>query len=155
MGTRIRTRTPGLDEAQVIDAVKTARAQCDFLVLSIHWGIEYATAPRPEDVETAHRLMDAGATVLVGHHPHVLQPVETYFTADGRNTVIFYSLGNFLSNQSRSYIDGLMPDKDGEPRESLLVRFAAVEKDYGPAGKRVELGVPAAERGAAEIRGDI
>ena len=131
---------PGLDEAQVIDAVKTARAQCDFLVLSIHWGIEYATAPRPEDVETAHRLMDAGATVLVGHHPHVLQPVETYFTADVRNTVIFYSLGNFLSNQSRSYIDGLMPDKDGEPRESLMVRFAAVEKDYGPAGKRVELG---------------
>ena len=131
---------PGLDEAQVIDAVKAARAQCDFLVLSIHWGIEYAPAPRPEDVEMAHKLMDAGASVLVGHHPHVLQPVETYFTSDGRNTVIFYSLGNFLSNQSRSFIDGLMPDKDGEPRESLMVRFAAVQKDYGPAGKRVELG---------------
>jgi poly-gamma-glutamate synthesis protein (capsule biosynthesis protein) len=131
---------PGLDEQGVLDAVKAARAQCDFLVLSIHWGIEYAPAPRPEDVETAHKLMDAGASVLVGHHPHVLQPVETYFTTDGRNTVIFYSLGNFLSNQSRSYIDGLMPDKDGEPRESLMVRFAAVQRDYGPAGKRVELG---------------
>jgi poly-gamma-glutamate synthesis protein (capsule biosynthesis protein) len=83
--------------------------------------------------------MDAGASVLIGHHPHVLQPVETYQTADNRNTVIFYSLGNFLSNQSRTYIDGLMPDKDGEPRESLVVRFAAVQKDYGPAGKRVEL----------------
>jgi poly-gamma-glutamate synthesis protein (capsule biosynthesis protein) len=131
---------PGADEAQVIEAVKAARAQCDFLVLSIHWGIEYAPAPRPEDVELAHKLMDAGASVLVGHHPHVLQPVETYQTADNRNTVIFYSLGNFLSNQSRTYIDGLMPDKDGEPRQSLMVRFAAVQKDYGPAGKRVELG---------------
>jgi poly-gamma-glutamate synthesis protein (capsule biosynthesis protein) len=130
---------PGLDEAGVIEAVKAARAQCDFLVLSIHWGIEYAPAPRPDDVELAHKLMEAGATVLVGHHPHVLQPVETYQTADNRNTVIFYSLGNFLSNQSRTYIDGLMPDKDGEPRESLVVRFAAAQKDYGPAGRRVEL----------------
>ena len=131
---------PGLEEAQVLEAVKNARTQCDFLVLSIHWGIEYAPAPRPEDVELAHKLMDAGATVLLGHHPHVLQPVETYFTADNRNTVIFYSLGNFLSNQSRTYIDGLMPDKDAEPRQSLIVRFAAIEKDYGPAGKRFELG---------------
>ncbi len=131
---------PGADEAQVLEAVKAARAQCDFLVLSIHWGIEYAPAPRPEDVDLAHKLKDAGASVLVGHHPHVLQPVETYQTADNRNTVIFYSLGNFLSNQSRTYIDGLMPDKDGEPRQALIVRFAAVQKDYGPAGKRVELG---------------
>jgi poly-gamma-glutamate capsule biosynthesis protein CapA/YwtB (metallophosphatase superfamily) len=131
---------PGLDETQVIEAVKAARAQCDFLVLSIHWGIEYAPAPRPDDIELAHKLMEAGATVLLGHHPHVLQPVETYLTQDNRNTVIFYSLGNFLSNQSRTYIDGVMPDKDGEPRESLMVRFAAVQKDYGPAGKRVELG---------------
>jgi poly-gamma-glutamate synthesis protein (capsule biosynthesis protein) len=131
---------PGLDEAGVIAAVKAARAQCDFLVLSLHWGVEYAPTPRPEDVDLAHKLMEAGASVLIGAHPHVLQPVETYFTQDNRNTVIFYSLGNFLSNQSRNYIDGLMPDKDGEPRESLVVRFAAVQKDYGPAGKRVELG---------------
>ena len=131
---------PGYDESQVLEAVKAAHAQCDFLVLSIHWGIEYAPAPRPDDVELAHKLMEAGATVLVGHHPHVLQPVETFLTQDNRNTVIFYSLGNFVSNQSRTFIDGVMPDKDGEPRESLIVRFAAVQKDYGPAGKRVELG---------------
>jgi len=78
--------------------------------------------------------------VIVGHHPHVLQPVETYKTLDGRNTVIFYSLGNFLSNQSRTYVDGLMPDKDGDPRDSLIGLFSAVRKDYGPGGVRVELG---------------
>ena len=131
---------PGADEAEVLAAVKAARAQCDFLVVSIHWGIEYAPAPRPEDVDMAHKMLEAGASVIVGHHPHVLQPVETYTTQDGRNTVIFYSLGNFLSNQSRTYVDGLMPDKDGDPRDEMIGLFSAVRKDYGPAGVRVELG---------------
>jgi hypothetical protein len=53
--------------------------------------------------------------------------------------VIFYSLGNFLSNQSRNYVDGLMPDKDGDPRDSMIGEFSAVRNDYGPAGVRVEL----------------
>lgn len=131
---------PGMDETGVLEAIKKARSQCDLLVVSIHWGTEYAPAPRPADVETAHKMLEAGATVIVGHHPHVLQPVETYRTQDGRNTVIFYSLGNFLSNQSRNYVDGLMPDTDGDPRDSMIGLFSAVRKDYGPAGVRVELG---------------
>jgi poly-gamma-glutamate synthesis protein (capsule biosynthesis protein) len=130
----------GMDEAGVLEAVKKARAQCDLLVVSIHWGIEYAPAPRPEDVETAHKILEAGASVIVGHHPHVLQPVETYRTTDGRDAVIFYSLGNFLSNQSRNYVDGLMPDKNGDPRDEMIGLFSAVRKDYGPSGVRVELG---------------
>ena len=131
---------PGMDEAGVLAAIKAARAQCDLLVVSIHWGIEYSPAPRPEDVDTAHRMLEAGASVIVGHHPHVLQPVESYRTQDGRDTVIFYSLGNFLSNQSRTYVDGLMPDKEGDPRDEMIGLFSAVRKDYGPAGERVELG---------------
>ncbi|MGD0095758.1 MAG: CapA family protein [Terracidiphilus sp.] len=131
---------PGADEAAVLDAIKQARAKCDLLVVSIHWGIEYAPAPRPEDVEMAHKMLEAGASVIVGHHPHVLEPVETYRTQDGRDTVIFYSLGNFVSNQSRTYVDGLMPDKDGDPRDEMIGLFAAVRKDYGPAGVRVEVG---------------
>jgi poly-gamma-glutamate synthesis protein (capsule biosynthesis protein) len=85
-------------------------------------------------------MLDAGASVIVGHHPHVLQPIETYTTGDGRMAVIFYSLGNFLSNQSRNYVDGLMPDKDGDPRDSMIGLFSAVKNDYGPAGVKVELG---------------
>jgi len=131
---------PGADEAQVMAAVKAAKAQCDLLVISVHWGTEYAPAPRPEDVDLAHKMLDAGASVIVGHHPHVLQPIETYTTVDGRMGVIFYSLGNFLSNQSRNYVDGLMPDKDGDPRDSMIGLFSAVKNDYGPAGVRVELG---------------
>ena len=131
---------PGADEATVLAAVKAARAQCDLLVVSIHWGIEYATAPRPEDVDLAHKMLEAGASVIVGAHPHVLQPIETYKTQDGRNTIIFYSLGNFLSNQSRTYVDGLNPDSNGEPRDEMIALFSAVRNDYGPAGVRVELG---------------
>jgi len=130
----------GLDESAVLAAIQQARAQCDLLVVSIHWGVEYAPAPRPEDVETAHKMLEAGAAVIVGHHPHVLQPVETFHTADGRDGVIFYSLGNFLSNQSRTYVDGLMPDRNGDPRDSMIGLFSAVRRDYGPAGVRVELG---------------
>ena len=131
---------PGADEAQVLAAVKAARAQCDLLVISIHWGIEYATAPRPEDVDIAHKMLDAGASVIVGAHPHVLQPIETYTTQDGRDAVIFYSLGNFLSNQSRSYVDGLNPDSNGDPRDEMIGLFSAVRNDFGPGGIRVELG---------------
>lgn len=131
---------PGADEKQVLAAVQAAKAQCDLLVISIHWGVEYATAPRPEDIDLAHKMLEAGASVIVGSHPHVLQPIETYRTQDGRNTIIFYSLGNFLSNQSRTYIEGLNPDSNGDPRDELIGLFSAVRQDYGPAGVRVELG---------------
>lgn len=130
----------GPTQDQILAAIRAARAQCDLLVVSIHWGVEYMTTPRAEDVALAHAMLEAGATVIVGHHPHVLQPVETYRTQDGRNTVIFYSLGNFLSNQSRGYIDGLMPDATGDPRDALIAQFSAVRRDYGPAGVKVELG---------------
>ena len=52
---------PGADEATVLAAVKAARAQCDLLVVSVHWGIEYATAPRPEDVDLAHKMHGSGS----------------------------------------------------------------------------------------------
>jgi len=130
---------PGMDEAGVLDAVRAARAQCDLLLISIHWGIEYAPAPRPEDVDIAHKMLEAGASAVIGHHPHVLQPIETYLTQDNRKTVIFFSLGNFLSNQSATYVQGLMPDKTAEPRDEIVAKFAVVKKDYGPAGIRFEL----------------
>jgi poly-gamma-glutamate capsule biosynthesis protein CapA/YwtB (metallophosphatase superfamily) len=50
---------PGADEATVLAAVKSAKAQCDLLVVSVHWGIEYAAAPRPEDVDLAHKMLEA------------------------------------------------------------------------------------------------
>jgi poly-gamma-glutamate synthesis protein (capsule biosynthesis protein) len=129
---------PGMDAAGVLEAVKQARAKCDFLIVSIHWGVEYAPAPKPADVEMAHKMLDAGSTVIVGHHPHVLQPVESYRTADGRDALIFYSLGNFLSNQAREYRLG-QAEKEGDPRDELMGQFSVVRKDYGAGVIKTEL----------------
>ncbi len=62
----------------------------ELIILSIHWGVEKATAPNEEQIEAAHRAIDLGADLVIGTHPHVLQGVEKY---NGR--YILYSLGNF------------------------------------------------------------
>lgn len=130
---------PGVSTDYVIDRVKAARAQCDLLLVSIHWGVEYAAEPRKDDIELAHAILEAGATLIIGHHPHVLQPVETYISSDGHEGFIFYSLGNFVSNQARNYLHGITPEKTGEMRDSIIGQFSVVRRDYGQAGSRVEL----------------
>ena len=60
------------------------------MVVSFHWGVENTNVPKTYQVAAAHRAIDAGADLVLGHHPHVLQGVERY-----KNGVIFYSLGNF------------------------------------------------------------
>jgi gamma-polyglutamate biosynthesis protein CapA len=61
------------------------------LVVSLHWGEEYLHTPAREQIELAHRMIDRGATLILGHHPHVLQGIEKY-----RDGLIAYSLGNFI-----------------------------------------------------------
>ena len=128
-----------LDRARAVEAVREAAARADAVVVSLHWGVEYEPQPRPEDVELAHVLADAGALVVLGHHPHVLQPVELYRRADGRTAVIAYSLGNFVSNQSRKYVHGVTPEKVAATRDGLLLRVALARKDYGRGVVRVEV----------------
>ncbi len=128
------------DEAVVLAEVAAARkAGAEWVVLSIHWGDEYHTAPATETVELAHRLLEGGVDVILGHHPHVLQPVEIYRAADGRLGLVAYSLGNFLSNQSRFYVHGVQPAKMGNPRDGAILRFSVVRMDYGQGQVRTEL----------------
>lgn len=128
------------DEKAMLAEVAAAReAGADFVVASIHWGVEYVTAPRQEEIDLAHRLLDGGVDVILGHHPHVLQPVEVYEAADGRITAVAYSLGNFISNQSRTYAYGVQPDKMGNPRDGALLRFRAVKRQYPSGAVRTEL----------------
>ncbi len=63
----------------------------DFILVSIHWGIEYSDYPHEEQIDMAHELIDAGADVIIGHHPHIYQGIEIY-----KKRPIFYSLGNYL-----------------------------------------------------------
>ena len=64
-----------------------------------HWGPEYRHAPDANQRLLARQVLEAGATAVIGSHPHVMQPIEKYVTRDKRETVIAYSLGNFVSNQ--------------------------------------------------------
>lgn len=135
-----------LKEDLILSAVASARAQgAEMVILSVHWGEEYQIVPRKQDIELAHRLLDGGVDVILGHHPHVLQPVEVYLTHDGRITLVSYSLGNFIANQSRFYVYGLHPDKAGYPRDGVILRFAVVRKDYGNGRIRTELADLSAE----------
>lgn len=63
----------------------------DFLICSLHWGDEFIHYPSKKQIELAHRLIDSGVNILIGHHPHVLQGIERY-----KDGIIAYSLGNFL-----------------------------------------------------------
>lgn len=72
-------------------AVQSLRSSVDVLLVSLHWGTEGVSTPNARQIQLAHALIDAGADVILGHHPHVLQSVELY-----RNRPVIYSLGNFL-----------------------------------------------------------
>lgn len=69
-----------------------ARSRCDFLVVALHWGIERQTKPTAYQRTLGHAVVDAGADLVWGHHPHVLQPIETY-----KGVPILYSAGNLIS----------------------------------------------------------
>ncbi|HZS50181.1 MAG TPA: CapA family protein [Bryobacterales bacterium] len=80
------------DEAELLQAVTSARREVDFLVASLHMGFMYVDYPHPDHRTLARRLAQAGADLVLMHHPHVLQGIE--ITPEGRG--ICYSLGNFL-----------------------------------------------------------
>jgi poly-gamma-glutamate capsule biosynthesis protein CapA/YwtB (metallophosphatase superfamily) len=69
-------------------------AGCDLVFVGLHWGLEFECYPHPEQLIWAHRFAEAGADLILGHHPHVVQPVEIYRTADRRSVPILYSVGN-------------------------------------------------------------
>lgn len=83
-----------LDIDQAAAAVSEASHQVDVLIGLLHWGIEYQAEPNQRQREVAHALVDAGMDVIVGAHPHLIQPVEEY-----HGKLIIYSLGNFVFDQ--------------------------------------------------------
>ena len=92
--------TEPLNLESVMERVIMARPQCDILIVSLHWGYEYAVEPSPTQREWAEKLSDAGVDVLWGHHPHVLQPVEWVNASEGDHQMVaMYSLGNLLADQ--------------------------------------------------------
>ncbi len=91
---RNRTGVAALQLKEAIGAVELARRNADVVVVSLHWGYQYQHAPTRHMRRVAHALSDAGAHLILGHHPHVIQGLERR----GR-TVIAYSLGNAVFDQ--------------------------------------------------------
>jgi poly-gamma-glutamate capsule biosynthesis protein CapA/YwtB (metallophosphatase superfamily) len=82
------------DTTRLIQDVRALRKRCDVVIVSMHHGIEYKIKPTKAQIEFAHAAIDAGASLVIGHHPHVIQPAEIYHRG-----VVFYSLGNFVFDQ--------------------------------------------------------
>lgn len=75
----------------VATAIRSAKAEHDYVIVSFHWGVEYQDDANGEQVRDAHAAVDAGADMVLAHHPHVIQAVEYY-----KNRLIAYSLGDFV-----------------------------------------------------------
>jgi poly-gamma-glutamate capsule biosynthesis protein CapA/YwtB (metallophosphatase superfamily) len=85
----------------VLAAVSAARQGADAVIVSIHWGYEYQRQPDPSQTRYAEWLFAAGADVVIGHHPHVVQAPVVLTRPDGRTVLAAYSLGNFVFDQGR------------------------------------------------------
>jgi poly-gamma-glutamate synthesis protein (capsule biosynthesis protein) len=103
---------PGVNQVSIetlseeIKKLKTNK-QSRYIIVILHWGVEFQKEPTIKQRKEAYKLIDSGADIIIGHHPHVLQNEETY-----KGKPIFYSLGNFVFDQN-------MPDA----KESMIVRI--------------------------------
>lgn len=105
MATREKPGVAVLTKENLTQDIKRARKRADVVIVSIHWGVEYEKSPTERQRMFAHLAVDSGASLVLGHHPHVIQPLEEY-----KDGYIFYSLGNFVFDQmwSEKTRDGLI-----------------------------------------------
>lgn len=94
---------PIIEDEDIIRQTAAAKEAADFVMVSIHWGYEGAFQPSTEQKRVAQLLADCGVDAIIGHHPHVLQPVEWITGKDGNKTLCVYSLGNFMAEQAYDY----------------------------------------------------
>ncbi len=85
---------------QIQNDIQKARPGADILMVSFHWGEELSSTPKPYQEALAHLAVDAGADMVIGHHPHVAQAIEIY-----QGKPIFYSLGNFVFGSYSTKVD--------------------------------------------------
>src|SRR5699024_9665535 len=85
--------------ANIVPTLQIANDNADAVLANVHWGMESKHNRNRRQEDMAHAISDAGADVIVGHHPHVLSDIELYNNANNEETVIFYSLGNFIFDQ--------------------------------------------------------
>jgi poly-gamma-glutamate synthesis protein (capsule biosynthesis protein) len=99
-----------IERKKMEEEITSLRPLCDFLIVSMHWGDEYLLQPNKDQTDLALFLSRLNVDLIIGHHPHVLQRVEKLPRPDGKETLCYYSLGNFISHQRERerIIGGLM-----------------------------------------------
>ena len=102
-GFSLPKEEPGLvsliDMEKMSREIDALRPLCDFLIVSMHWDPEYKMEPAQNQIGLALFLANHNVDLIIGHHPHVLQKLEKLPRPDGKETLCFYSLGNFVSHQ--------------------------------------------------------
>ena len=96
-------KIPYINDEDIVSQIKSAKEKADLVFVSMHWGDEGAFKPNDEQKRVAKLIADCGADVIIGHHPHVIQPVEWLTGKDGNKTLCVYSLGNFVAEQAYDY----------------------------------------------------
>ena len=94
---------PLMSKAEVRKQVEAAKLAGDVVIVNMHWGVDSSFAVTTEQQEYAQLLADLGVDVVIGEHPHVLQPMEWMTGKNGNKTLITYSIGNFLSTMYNDY----------------------------------------------------
>lgn len=90
-----------IDRGEMNEALlKKAEENADITLVFLHFGTEYTHMPTESQKKDVEFLCQNGADVIIGGHPHVIQPVTEHISENGNRAIVFYSLGNFLSNQS-------------------------------------------------------
>ncbi len=88
-----------LDRDKIISDISALRPNVDLLVLVLHWGVEYSPYPTEQQRKLATEFFQKGADVILGSHPHVIQPMET-MQINGKDKFVIYSMGNSMGNQN-------------------------------------------------------
>lgn len=134
--TKNRPGVAGLGEKNIFDNIKDSRSKVDFLVVITHWGIEYSLEQNEYQTKTGHKLIDAGADLVIGSHPHVMEPYEIY-----KGKYIFYSLGNFVFDQKHDVTKNSMAVRlnlDNRSQVLSVEKINLVIDDTRPYVKSVE-----------------
>ena len=88
-----------LDENKVASDISRAEGLADFTIVCPHWGTEYTLKPTTYQINWAKLMIENGADLIIGTHPHVVEPMEFVTSDNGNSALVYYSLGNFVSNQ--------------------------------------------------------
>ena len=124
------------DEAIKADIARTKEV-CDCVVVCIHWGEENIYTPTEEEKRVAQLMADEGVAVILGSHPHVIQPIEWLNGANGNKTLCIYSLGDFVATmvEAGNMLGGILSfdiisDADGIRCDNVL--FTPTVHNFGP-----------------------